>query len=143
MDFIQCTKREDVLKYCNGGYLCQYDFWGSECTFTSTYYIYYGASLLGFVDITINTYKNGRKYANINMIELFDIAKHKGYGKIIISEVFRKFNLSSMFGEALPSAIPFWKGLGADFEMSDNKLMEYMYGGWSACFKLTRKGFKQ
>jgi hypothetical protein len=76
------------------------------------------------------------------MIELFPKYRGKGvYGKLVVGYLFQIFGVSSMKGESLPSAIPFWYKIGANFESSKKKLLEYINQGYSSNFTLSRDKF--
>ena len=140
INFIKCN---DVKEIHNVYY--QYElnsFWTTdEVDIDLVYFIYHSNILIGLVQLSFGKYRNGRKYANVDMIELFSNYKGIGYGKIIVSYLFDRFSVSTLTGDALPSAIPFWRGIGADFYVSDNKLREYYIEGYDAVFKLTKNMF--
>jgi predicted acetyltransferase len=74
------------------------------------------------------------------MIELFPNKRGKGIGNETVEKLFDKTDWKDIHAEALSDAIPFWRKLGADFNMTDTKLKECCNKGYSADFTLHRKG---
>lgn len=141
--FSSVTK-EYILDLYNNS-LISNSFWiSNELYIENTYLIICDNMQVGLVQLHFGVFKNHRKYANVDMIELFSSCKYRGLGKITVAEIFKAFKLSTLFGEALASAIPFWYNIGANFEMNENKLYnEYILNGYSACFKLTKRSFEK
>ena len=119
-------------------------FWLSdESDISDTYAILINDTLVGFIEFQIENYKNGRRYANIAMFEILNKYRGRGFGRLIVSELFKQFRLVTLYGESANIAIQFWYRLGANFDMSDEKLCKYLNQGYSASFKLTKNSFKQ
>lgn len=119
-------------------------FWLSdECSISDVNAIFIDNTLIGFIEFQIENYKNGRRYANIAMFEILGKFRGRGFGKLIVSELFKQFRLVTLYGESANIAIQFWYRLGANFDMSDEKLCRYLNQGYSASFKLTKNSFKQ
>lgn len=93
-----------------------YDFsyWSSleENDYKDIYNCYKNNNLIGTIHYTIVD-----KCLTINMIEVID--KNKGYGKLIISQLFNNFSIDIIDGQAISEAIPFWESVGADFDWKD------------------------
>ena len=112
-------------------------YWaGDEYDLSEVYYILYNGTIIGFLNLRLCKYKNGRKFGYIEMIELFPQYRGSGLGEKVVVEIFRCFKVNTLNGEALSSAIPFWSGIGADFFVSDETLSEYIEEGYSSAFEL-------
>lgn len=109
-------------------------YWSQEASIEDCKELILNDVAIGIIDYDLND-----GYLDIQMIELFDTYRNRGIGSIVISELFNLFNLKAIRGESANSAIPFWYSLGADFEMSYNKLVWYYNMGYSACFILYRR----
>lgn len=106
-------------------------FWFSdESDISDVDAIFINGTLVGFIEFHIENYKNGRRYVNIAMFEILNKYRGRGFGRLIVSELFKQFRLVTLYGESANIAIQFWYKLGADFEMSDEKLCKYPNQGY-------------
>ena len=112
-------------------------YWaGNEYDLSEVYYILFNGTIIGFLNLKFYKYRNGRKYGYIEMIELLPQYRGSGLGEKVVVEIFKYFKVNTITGEALSSAIPFWRNLGADFFVSDEDLSEYIENGYSSAFEL-------
>lgn len=129
-------------------------FWSSSLNldFNNLYGIFYRDAQtnnkeipIGVIQVSTKSYKNNKKYAVIDMLELFENYRGKGYfGKEIIRSLFKSPFIGSIEGYSIPSAIYFWHSIGASF--FDNASLEELEeeienGNFELPFKLTRGAF--
>jgi hypothetical protein len=140
--FLKTTNINDLKNIYDCG-LVSHRFWTTqEVDTTALYIIVVENKPIGLMQAYLDTFHNGRKYLYLSMIELFPKYRGKGvYGKLVVGYLFQIFGVSSMKGESLPSAIPFWYKIGANFESSKKKLLEYINQGYSSNFTLSRDKF--
>lgn len=146
---------EKIFKYCFSAYLDN-SFWSSPLNldFNNLYGIFYKDAQtnnkevpIGVIQVSIKKYKNGKEYAVIDMLELFENYRGKGYfGKEIIKSLFKRPTLGSIEGYSIPSAVYFWYNIGANF--FDNASLEELEeeiedGNFELPFKLTRGDFNK
>lgn len=131
------------VEYAYNHGMVRNSFWtSSECDPTILYMILIDKSPAGFLMASIETFKNNHKCLTIHMIEIFGNYRGRGtYGKDVIYNIFKKFGVSSIKGEAIANAIPFWYGVGANFSCARNKLQDLYEDGYSCCFTLSKGSF--
>lgn len=119
------------------------EYWlGSESNSEYVYTILINKTVVGFIEFDVNIHRNGRRFANLSMIEILKTFRRKHLSQVILLQLFNQFKLSTIYGESFSKTIEFWKDSGADFEMSESKLQEYIKNGYSAVFKLIKSNFK-
>ena len=136
-------------KYLKDAYskgLVSNSFWVSkdEVDVTSLYIILINGNPAGFIQAYTGKFKNNRKYLFISMIELYNTYRGKGiYGKVVVNALFEMFGVSTIRGEAIADAIPFWLGIGADFGYGKKRLEEFIEDGDSCYFTLSKVKFNR
>lgn len=100
--------------------------------------------VIGFISYAVRRNDKGYVWCELDAIEIMPAYRCKHIAAYIIYYLMCTLNydnkpIRALYGESWSRAIPFWRRLGVNFNMSNKKLEDYYKLGYSAAFTLTLK----